>query len=299
MADIPSNPLTGWMLRRTKCVSCDSGREWSCEPFVCLSVSPPWTPGVVPTLSACLRNYFSTERIPDWRCEACGGRGCVKACRMARRPPLLALHVQAPGGARVVFPDSLDVGADCGMDSHAAEAHGASAGVPSADRSYSLVSVVQHVGVDGAGHYIAYRREPHVVQPSGGDSSSASGWLCADDARMLAVPQERVMGARPYLLLYMSNSCLQDGTAASMQLQVAQWEQLHGVFELLVAAPDGESAQPPAPGGAKGGVAHSKADHLLDLRQQLGLQAGKSGGLVTICIAGASAPEASAPGTRV
>ncbi len=198
---------------------------------------------------------------------------------MARRPPLLAIHVQAPGGAKVVFPTSLDVGADCGMDM----------GVPpvASGRSYSLVSAVQHVGVDGAGHYVAFRREPHIVSgPESAGVHDSDGWLCADDARMLSVTEARVMAARPYLLVYMADTCAdKDHGIAAARMQVAHWSKLQETFQSLVDAPSNASSPLPVGTPQKGQVAPSKVDQLQSLREQLGLLPGNTSGLVTVGVA--------------
>ena len=99
------------------------------------------------------------------------------------------------------------------------------------------------------------------------------------------------MRSRPYLLLYMANSCLEHGTTSKVQLQVSHWEELHAMFQRLVQPSGGENnPSPPPTGGGKGGVAHSKVDTLLEFRQLLGLQPGASGGLATVGVAGAPAP---------
>jgi hypothetical protein len=285
---IPTNPMTGWMLRRTQCVSCPAGQEWECEPFVCLSVSPPWMPGSVPTLSACLRNYFASERISDWRCDLCGHLGCVKACRMARRPPILAIHVQQPIGARVIFPSTLAMDSDCGLGfgkqgSTAAATGGGSGRNGPARRGYTLVSVVQHMGVDGAGHYVAFRREPHIhseiAQPVA--LNSPSQWLCADDARVVAVSEKQVLACRPYMLLYLDNACFDaaSGTSA-VQVQVTQWGRLRELFAELVKPSDCSSRDGGSPGGAfagKGSASAATAGVLAELEGLLG-EGGAGGG---------------------
>lgn len=200
-----TNPFTGWLLRSvvpTGCLpSCTAVRVASPEPFQCLSVALPQIPGAL-TLSGCLAAYFRSDRVQGWKCE-CGGLGCIRRVRLARPPPVLAVHLQrapllggAPDARHVSFPEVLDM---------------QPAWLPrgARRRQYVLCSVVQHVGASGAGHYFAFRRRPQQPTDLGNSAGqSCAGWLLMNDAVVREATEQQVLACTAYMLFYIRSDCM-------------------------------------------------------------------------------------------
>ncbi|KAF9612238.1 hypothetical protein IFM89_038660 [Coptis chinensis] len=75
--------------------------------------------------------------------------------------------------------------------------------VPSKNSMYQLVSVVEHFGRAGTGHYTVYRR---VKEESNGEDSVRQGkpaqWLCASDSKVFSVSERDVFTAEASMLFY-------------------------------------------------------------------------------------------------
>lgn len=77
--------------------------------------------------------------------------------------------------------------------------------VPSRPQMYRLVSVVQHFGNSGSGHYTVYRKvrgkigdEDHV----GLLESALEQWFCISDSQVDSVSEKEVLEANASLLFY-------------------------------------------------------------------------------------------------
>lgn len=70
---------------------------------------------------------------------------------------------------------------------------------------YHLVSVVEHYGQPGSGHYAIYRRMR--TNPNANDCTSQlnnqdDNWIYVSDSEVLNVPLETVLAAEASLLIY-------------------------------------------------------------------------------------------------
>ncbi|KAF6163724.1 hypothetical protein GIB67_036184 [Kingdonia uniflora] len=77
--------------------------------------------------------------------------------------------------------------------------------VPSKSYKYHLVSVVEHFGRVGSGHYTVYRRvadESDGETLAGRSKSETLHWFCASDSDVLSVSQEDVLSAEASLIFY-------------------------------------------------------------------------------------------------
>ena len=167
----------GRLVNETRCLRCETvtSRE---EPFYDLSLEIEQNSSV----TACLRNFSSTETLggaDKFSCDACGCKQeAEKRMRVASLPPVLCLHlkrfkyVESLGQMRklthrVVFPFQLKLAnttADC----------------PDADAAYALTAVVVHMGAHvNHGHYVALVK-------------SAGRWLCFDDEQVHGVTEAQV-----------------------------------------------------------------------------------------------------------
>ncbi|KAM7514285.1 hypothetical protein LguiA_003868 [Lonicera macranthoides] len=73
---------------------------------------------------------------------------------------------------------------------------------PSEDHMYRLVSVVQHFGRAGSGHYMVYRRARAEANPNGSLGESSSHWFCISDSDVYSVAEKDVLAAEASLLFY-------------------------------------------------------------------------------------------------
>lgn len=70
---------------------------------------------------------------------------------------------------------------------------------------YRLVSVVEHFGRAGSGHYTVYRSvipNPCEDEPDNSLEPSSESWLCISDSEVYSVSQEDVLAAEASLLFY-------------------------------------------------------------------------------------------------
>ena len=190
-----SDPLQGLLMRRTQCATCGAADPWHPELFTCLTIVMP--PGPSVSLAQAIGHTLAPERIPDWICAKCGGSGCVRQAKLSRWPQVLALHVQRATAWGVdtrflSFPHDFTAAAS--------------------STRYALHAVVEHYGMSGAGHYIAYRRAPSRLSDAAHAAqadtvpSTASAWVRANDAVMTPVAWPEVCKAKAYLLLYVADS---------------------------------------------------------------------------------------------
>ena len=71
--------------------------------------------------------------------------------------------------------------------------------------SYHLVSVVEHFGRDGSGHYTVYRRvrtEQEKEFHNGQFAPSLGHWFCISDSQVYSVSEKDVLAAEASLLFY-------------------------------------------------------------------------------------------------
>nr|DAD38804.1 TPA_asm: hypothetical protein HUJ06_013126 [Nelumbo nucifera] len=76
---------------------------------------------------------------------------------------------------------------------------------PSKDYIYRLVSVVEHFGRAGSGHYTVYRRVSADLDSENCDGSSKPAfvnWFCISDSEVLSVSEKDVLAAEASLLFY-------------------------------------------------------------------------------------------------
>lgn len=73
---------------------------------------------------------------------------------------------------------------------------------PSEDHMYCLVSVVQHFGRAGSGHYTVYRTARAEANPNGSLEESSSHWFCISDSNVYSVTKKDVLAAEASLLFY-------------------------------------------------------------------------------------------------
>ncbi|CAK7337821.1 unnamed protein product [Dovyalis caffra] len=77
--------------------------------------------------------------------------------------------------------------------------------VPSEPQAYRLVSVVEHFGRAGGGHYTVYRSvksESHEEPPDENCKPSLLHWFCISDSEVYRVSEEEVLAAEASLLFY-------------------------------------------------------------------------------------------------
>lgn len=77
--------------------------------------------------------------------------------------------------------------------------------IPLKNYIYHLVSVVEHYGRVGSGHYAVYRRAKALTDAddSGGQTNPADvHWFYASDAEVLSVSEEDVLAAEASVLFY-------------------------------------------------------------------------------------------------
>ena len=72
---------------------------------------------------------------------------------------------------------------------------------------YQLVSVVEHYGKSGSGHYIVYRRATESLNPfdyrfNHEDQTPPVQWFYVSDSEVHSVPEETVLSAEASLLFY-------------------------------------------------------------------------------------------------
>lgn len=70
---------------------------------------------------------------------------------------------------------------------------------------YNLVSVVEHFGNTGSGHYTVYRRVSRKITNSEIDATSESlnvNWVGVSDSQVYRVLEEDVLAAQASLLFY-------------------------------------------------------------------------------------------------
>jgi ubiquitin C-terminal hydrolase len=104
-------------------------------------------------------------------------------------PDLEEMMRQLGGGARRTL--SLVGGASEFHDMHEVDPmeRSVSPGLPK-EEPYQLCAVVVHLGIGvGAGHFVCYRRY-------------RGGWLCANDEKVFAVDEDRVLSSHVYMLFY-------------------------------------------------------------------------------------------------
>lgn len=225
------SPLRGATASSIRCLGCRSYSTWQLHPFTVLSL--PLAGG---SLATCLARQICDERISEeYRCDRCGGTfAAVRRSRLVRLPPVLAVHLQrqtvgplgpAKDPAHIAFPFRLDATPLCantrppappGVATSAGLAppppsEGSSA-VPAPHHkvSYTLMSVVEHMGGAYGGHYIAYRRIPRpkrveaASEPEGKSwrRLGTGRWVMASDERVKPVTSEIVKRCQAYMLLY-------------------------------------------------------------------------------------------------
>lgn len=77
--------------------------------------------------------------------------------------------------------------------------------VTSKPQLYRLVSVVEHFGKAGGGHYTVYRSARSESQEKYGDENfkpSLLQWFCISDSEVYCVSEEDVLAAEASLLFY-------------------------------------------------------------------------------------------------
>lgn len=82
---------------------------------------------------------------------------------------------------------------------------GTRASVPTDLHMYRLVSVVQHFGRSGSGHYTIYRRARAMfkdVDPNEIPDSTSVQWFGISDSEVYSVSEEDVLAAEASVLFY-------------------------------------------------------------------------------------------------
>ncbi|XP_071735449.1 ubiquitin carboxyl-terminal hydrolase 27 [Rutidosis leptorrhynchoides] len=75
--------------------------------------------------------------------------------------------------------------------------------MPNANNMYNLVSVVEHFGNTGSGHYTVYRRISSNIKDSEVDEASVNvNWVGVSDSQVYRVLEEDVLAAQASLLFY-------------------------------------------------------------------------------------------------
>ncbi|XP_042025553.1 ubiquitin carboxyl-terminal hydrolase 27 [Salvia splendens] len=67
---------------------------------------------------------------------------------------------------------------------------------------YRLVSVVEHFGSSGGGHYTVYRKVRGKIGDDGEDSAEIQQWFCISDSQVDSVLEREVMDANASMLFY-------------------------------------------------------------------------------------------------
>lgn len=185
-------PWEGWQAHCIRCLACgdQSGSGTRLHTFSMLVVPP------ARTLEAAFRESLRPDPLQDYLCE-CGRRGCsAKFSTITRWPAILIVHVQrtrvaghtlAKNDDFMQFPSRM-----CAWSQDCNILGGAEIHRP----SYELVSIVQHSGALGSGHYTAFRR---VIE-----EGNRCRWLHCSDSAVQEVPLEVVLSAQAYILFYQS-----------------------------------------------------------------------------------------------
>ncbi|VFQ96063.1 unnamed protein product [Cuscuta campestris] len=100
-------------------------------------------------------------------------------------------HVKDMPNGIVRKPETLSSYAKDGGESGEEEKH-----------IYSLVSVVEHFGRVGSGHYIVYRRVAPSISRDNHTGSSQEQWYCISDSQVDVVSEKEVLDAEASLLFY-------------------------------------------------------------------------------------------------
>jgi ubiquitin C-terminal hydrolase len=77
--------------------------------------------------------------------------------------------------------------------------------VPSQTCLYRLVSVVEHYGIAGSGHYTVYRSvraDSHKKEVPDEQFEPATSWFCVSDSEVHGVSEKDVLDAEASLLFY-------------------------------------------------------------------------------------------------
>ncbi|CAN4114214.1 unnamed protein product [Withania somnifera] len=91
------------------------------------------------------------------------------------------------------------------LPQHSGNQDGASSSTDSKSQKYRLVSVVQHFGIVGSGHYTVYRRVTAKISqdnPAGLLGSAVDQWFCISDTDVHSVSEKDLLDAEATLLFY-------------------------------------------------------------------------------------------------
>ncbi|CAN1169518.1 Ubiquitin carboxyl-terminal hydrolase 27 [Linum perenne] len=135
------------------------------------------------TLEDCLKRFIAAEQLENYHCSNCWHVAAVKYLRLQG-----ALEVtHGPRSSLSATPFLFQLSAPFSQ-------------VLSSDAyMYRLVSVVEHFGRSGGGHYTVYR-SARCDSPE--DSVQNLHWFCVSDSQVSRVSEEDVLAAEASLLFY-------------------------------------------------------------------------------------------------
>jgi uncharacterized UBP type Zn finger protein len=142
------------------------------------------------TVSDGLAAFFSTEKVPEWRCDSCNRRtGGEKTYRIWRFPTTLLVMLKRFSNDGKKNNAEVCVNEDVDLEEYVVGPHS------NCGCEYVLTAFICHFGRSAqSGHYVAFCRS----------SSSSSSWVCYDDDRVSIFGRDAVsrFSSNVYVMMY-------------------------------------------------------------------------------------------------
>ena len=169
-----------------KCKSCNHCNT-RYEPLCSVNLALPKTDKI--TLDKCLEHYSESSILEDYRCDNCNEVGhCVKTEYLWKLPKYLIIHLKRFKTENVRRGEKINTHIDFPLED--LDLNPYLKGYKKHNMRYKLLSISNHLGNTGGGHYFAMSTLPN------------KNWCIFNDQSISDIPKEKIVSNYAYVLIY-------------------------------------------------------------------------------------------------
>ena len=158
------------------------------DPLCSINLALPTTEETI-TLDKCLQHYSSPSNLEDYRCDNCSEVGhCVKTEHLWKLPKYLIVHLKRFKSNQVSCGQKVDTRVEFPIEELNLNPY--LEGYKKQKTRYKLLSVSNHIGNTGGGHYFAISK------------SADNNWYVFNDQTVAKIKKEKILTNFAYVLIY-------------------------------------------------------------------------------------------------
>jgi len=170
-----------------KCSNCGH-TSTNYDPLCSINLAIPKTTETM-TLDKCLQHYSDSDILEDYRCDQCNETGhCTKTENLWKLPKYLIVHLKRFKGSSINCGQKINTLVDFPVEDLNLNPY--LQGYKKHNSRYKLLSISNHIGNTGGGHYFAITK------------SADNNWYIFNDQTVKKIPQDKIVTKCAYVLIY-------------------------------------------------------------------------------------------------